>query len=116
MDCSPPGSSIHGILQARVLEWSAIAFSDNTVQGAANKTIPMKKKSEKAKWLSEEALQIVEEQREVKSKEEREKYIQLKAGFQRIARRDKKTFFNERCLIIEENNKRRKTKDLFRKF
>ena len=87
----------------------------NTVQEAVNKTIPKKKRSEKAKWLSEEALQIAEEQREVKSKEEREKYIQLKAGFQRIARRDKKTFFNERCLIIEENNKRRQTRDLFRK-
>ena len=87
----------------------------NTVQEAVNKTIPKKKRSEKAKWLSEEALQIAEEQREVKSKEEREKYIQLKAGFQRIARRDKKTFFNERCLIIEENNKRGKTGHLFRK-
>ena len=63
--------------------------------GGGNKTIPKKKKSEKAKWLSEEALQIAEEQREVKSKGEREKYIQLNAKFQRIARRDKKGFFNE---------------------
>ena len=87
----------------------------SVIQEAVNKTIPKKKRSEKAKWLSEEALQIAEEQREVKSKEEREKYIQLKAGFQRIARRDKKTFFNERCLIIEENNKRGKTGDLVRR-
>ena len=58
--------------------------------GGRNKTIPKKKKSEKAKWLSEEALQIAEEQREVKSKGEREKYIQLNAKFQRIAKRDKK--------------------------
>ena len=61
----------------------------------------MKKKSEKAKWLSEDALQIVEEQREVKSKGEKESYIQLNAKFQKIARRDKMAFFNEQCLIIE---------------
>ena len=84
----------------------------NIVQEVANKTIPKKKKSKKAKWLSEEALQIAEEQREVKSKEEREKYIQLKAGFQRIARRDKKVYFNDQCLIIEENNKRKDYKSL----
>ena len=61
----------------------------NIVHEVANKTIPKKKKSKKAKWLSEKALQI-EEQREVKSKGEREKYIQLNAKFQRIAKRDKK--------------------------
>ena len=83
--------------------------------GGRNKTIPKKKKSEKAKWLSEEALQIAEEQREVKSKGERERYIQLNAECQRTARRDKKAFFNEQCLIIEENSKRRKTRNLFRK-
>ena len=60
-----------------------------------NKTTPKKKKSKKAKWLSEEALQIVEEQREANSKGERESYIQLNANFQKIARRDKKVFFNE---------------------
>ena len=87
----------------------------NIVQKAVSKTIPKKKKSKKAKWLSEEALQIVEEQREVKSKGERERCIQLNAEFPRIARRDKKAFFNEQCLIIEENNKRVKTGDLFRK-
>ena len=71
------------------------AESHNTVQEAVNKTIPKKKKSERAKQLSEKALQIAEEQREVKSKGEREKYIQLNAEFQRIARRDKKAFFND---------------------
>ena len=65
----------------------------NIVQEAANKTIPKKKKSKKAKWLSEEALQIAKERREVRSKGERERYIQLNAGFQRTAQRDKKAFF-----------------------
>ena len=86
----------------------------NIVQEAANKTIPKKKKSKKAKWLSEETLQIAEERREVKSKGERERYIQLNVEFQKIARRNK-VFFNEQCLIIQENNKRGKTGDLFRK-
>ena len=65
----------------------------NIVQEATNKTIPKKKKSKKAKWLSEEALQIAKERREVRSKGERERYIQLNAGFQRTAQRDKKAFF-----------------------
>ena len=65
--------------------------------------------------MSEEALQIAEERREVKSKGERERYIQLNAEFQRIARRDNESFFNEQCLIREENNKKGKTRDLFRK-
>ena len=80
-----------------------------------NKTIPKKRKSRIAKWSSEEALQIAEEQKEVKNKGERERYIQLHAEFQNETRRDKKAFFNEQCLIIEENNKRGKTRDLFRK-
>ena len=67
----------------------------NIVQEAVTKTIPEKKKCNKAKWLSEEALQIAEERREVKSKGERERYIQLNAEFQRIARRDKKALLNE---------------------
>jgi len=83
--------------------------------GAANKTIPKKNKSEKATWLYEEALQIAEEQREVKSKGEKESDIQLNAKFQKIARRDKKAFFNEQCLIIEENNKRENIRDLIKK-
>ena len=86
----------------------------NIVQEAVNKTIPKNKKSKKAKWLSEEALQIAE-RREAKSKGETEKYIQLNVDFQKIARRDKKAFLNEQCLIIDENNKRGKTRDLFRK-
>ena len=78
----------------------------NTAQEAVNKTIPMKKKSKKPKWLSEEWLQIAEERREVKSQGERESYTQLNTEFQRIARRDKKAFFNEQCLKIEINNRR----------
>ena len=81
----------------------------------ANKTIQKRKKSKTAKWLSEEALQIVKEWREEKSKGERETHIQLDARFKKIARRDKKAFFSEQCLIIEENNKRGKTRNLFRK-
>ena len=65
-------------------------------------------------WL-QEALQISEERREVKSKGERERYIQLNAEFQRIAQRDKKAFLNEQCMNLEENNRRGKTRDLFRK-
>ena len=88
------------VLGNRVPEelWTEVC---NIVQEALNKTIPKKKKSKKAKWLSEEALQIVEEQREVKSKGEKESCIQLNAKFQKIARRDKMAFFNEQCLIIE---------------
>ena len=70
-----------------------------------NKTIPKKKKSKKEKWLSEEALQIAKERTEAKSKEERERYIQLNADFQRTAWRDKKVFFNEQCIKLEENNR-----------
>ena len=87
----------------------------NVIQKATNKTIPKKKKNKKAKWLSEEALQIAEERRETKSKGERERYTQLNAEFQRIRRRYKKAFFNEQCLKTEENNRREKTRDLFRK-
>ena len=78
------------------------------------KTIPKKKKCKKAK-SSEEALQIAEERREVKGKGERERYTQLKADFQRTARRDKKAFLNEQCKDIEENNRMGKTRDLFKK-
>ena len=67
----------------------------NIVQEAENKTIPKKKTSKKAKWLSEEALQIAKERREVKSKGEQERYIQLSADLQRTAQRDKKAFFND---------------------
>ena len=73
------------------------------------KTIPKKKKCKKPKWLSEEALQIVEKRREAKGKGEKERYTQLNAGFQRIARRDKKAFPSDQCKEIEENNRMGKT-------
>ena len=87
----------------------------NIVQKVVTNTIPKKKKCKKAKWLSEEVLQIPEKRREAKSKEEKERYTQLNAEFQRIARRDKKDFFNEQCKEIEENNRMGKTRDLFKK-
>ena len=76
----------------------------NIVQEAVIKTIPNKKKCKKAKWLSEEALQIAEK-REAKGKGEKESYSHLNAEFQRIARRDKKAFLSDQCKEIEENNK-----------
>ena len=83
--------------------------------GAVIKTIPKKKKCKKAKWLSEEALQIAMKRREVKSKGEKERYTHLKAEFQRIARRDKKDFLSDQHKEIEENNRMGKTRDLFKK-
>ena len=85
------------------------------VQEAGIKTIPKKKKCKKAKWLSEEALQIAEKRREVKGKGEKERYTHFNAEFQRIARRDKKAFPSDQCKEIEENNKMEKTRDLFKK-
>ena len=79
------------------------------------KTIPMEKKCKKAKWLSEEALQITVKRREVKSKAEKERYSHLNAEFQRIARRDKKAFLSNQLKDIEENNRMGKTRDLFKK-
>ena len=87
----------------------------NTVQEAVIKTIPKKKKCKKAKWFSDKALQIVEKRRQAKGKEEKERYIHLNAQFQRIARRDKKTFLNDQCKEIEGNNRMGKTRDLFKK-
>ena len=75
----------------------------------------MEKKCKKAKWLSEEALQIAERRREAKSKGEKERYTHLKAEFQRIARRDKKTFLSDQCKEMEKNNRMGKTRDLFKK-
>ena len=74
------------------------------VQETVIKTIPKKKKWKKAKWLSEEALQIVVKRREAKSKGEKERYKHLNAEFQRIARRDKEAFLSDQCKAIEENN------------
>ena len=75
----------------------------------------MEKKCKKAKWLSEEALQIAVKRREVKSKGEKGRYKHLNAEFQRIARRDKKALLNNQCKEIEENNRMGKTRDLFKK-
>ena len=72
------------------------------VQGTGIKTIPMEKKCKKAKWLSEEALQIAVKRREVKSKGEKERYKHLNAEFQRIARRERKAFLSDQCKEIEE--------------
>ena len=85
------------------------------VQETGIKTIPMEKKRKKAKWLSEEALQIAVKRREVKSKGEKERYKYLNAEFQIIARRDKKAFLSDQCKEIEENNRMGKTRDLFKK-
>ena len=87
----------------------------DTVQEAVIKTIPKKKKCKKAKWLSEEALQIDVKRREGKSKGEKERYTHLNAEFQRIARRDKKAFLSDQCKETEENNRMGKTRDLLKK-
>ena len=79
------------------------------------KTIPKRKKCKKAKWLSEEALQIAEKRRDAKGKGGKERYTHLTAEFQRIARRDKKAFPSGQCKEIEENNRMGKTRDLFKK-
>ena len=85
------------------------------VQEAVIKTIPKTKKWKKAKWLSEEALQIAVNRREMKGKGEKERYTHLNAEFQRITRRDKKAFHSGQCKEIEENNRMGKTRDLFKK-
>ena len=85
---------------------------DDIIQNKVIKIIPKKKKWSKAKCLSEEALQIAEKRRELKGKGENERYTHLNAGFQRIARRDKKAFLSEQYKEIEENNRMGKTSDL----
>ena len=85
------------------------------VQEAVIKTILKKKKCKKAKWLSEEALQIAEKRTEAKGKGEKERYTHLNAEFQRIARREKKSFLSDQCKEIEANNRIGKTRDLFKK-
>ena len=85
------------------------------VQETGIKTIPKKKKCKKAKWLFEEALQKAVKGREAKSKGEKEGYTHSNAEFQKIARRNKKTFSREQCKEIEENNKMGKTSDRFKK-
>ena len=83
-------------------------------QGA--RSSPRKNKCKKAKWLSEETLQIAVKRREMKSKGEKERYTHLNADFQRIARRDKKAFLIDQCKEIEESNRMGDTRDLFKKF
>ena len=85
------------------------------VQETGIKTIPMEKKCKKAKWPSEEGLQIAVKRREVTSKGEKERYKHLNAVFQRIARRDKKAFLSDQCKEIKEINRMGKTRDLFKK-
>ena len=92
--------------------WTEVSY---IVEEAVIKTIPKNKEYKKAKWLSEEALQIAEKRREVKGKGEKEIYTYLNAEFQRIARRDKKDFLSDQCKEIEENNRMGKTRDLFKK-
>ena len=87
----------------------------NIIQEAVIKAIPKKLKYKKAKWLSEEVLQITEKRGEAKGKGEKERYTDLNAEFQRIARRDKKAFLSEQCKEVEENNRMGKTRDLFKK-
>ena len=79
------------------------------------KTIPKKKKCKKARWFSEEALQIDGERREAKGKGEKKRYTNLNAEYQRIARREKKAFLSDQCKEIEENNRMGKTRDLVKK-
>ena len=85
------------------------------VQETRINTMPMEKICKKAKWLSEEALQIAVKRTEVKSKGEKERYKHLNAEFQRIARRDKKAFLSNQCKEIKENSRMGKTRDLFKK-
>ena len=85
------------------------------VQETGIKTIPKKKKCTKAKWLSEEVLQIDVKRREANSKGEKERYSHLNAEFQRIARRNKKAFLSDQCKEKEENNRLGKTRDRFKK-
>ena len=85
------------------------------IQETGIKTVTKKKKCKKAKWLSEEVLQIAVKRREMKNKGEKERYTHLNAEFQRIARRDKKAFLSDQWKEIEENNRMGKTRDIFKK-
>ena len=79
------------------------------------KTIHKEKKCKKAKWLSEEALQVAVKRRESKSKGEKERYTHMNIEFQRTARRHKKAFLSDQCKEIEENNRMENTRELFKK-
>ena len=104
--------AIHSSTIAWKIPWTKVC---DIIQETGIKTIPRKKKCRKAKWLSEEALQIAVKRREVKSKGEKGRYIHLNAEFQRIARRDKKAFLRYQCKEIEENDRIGKTRDHFKK-
>ena len=90
--------------------WRFVTFT-----GGREQDHPQKKKCKKAKWLSEEALQIAVKRRKAKSKGEKKRYKHMNEEFQRIARRDKKAFLSDQCKEIQENNRMRKTRDLFKK-
>ena len=85
------------------------------VEEAVIKTIPKKKKCKKAKWLSEEALEMAVKRKEAKSKGEKGRYTHLNAEFQTIARRDKNTFLSDQCKEVQENNRMGRTRDPFKK-
>ena len=85
------------------------------VREAVIKMVHKEKKCKKAKWLSEEALQIAEKRREAKGKGEKRRHTHLNTEFQRIARRDKKAFLSDQCKEIEKNNRVGKTRDIFKK-
>ena len=93
-------------------QWTEV---HDIVQETGSKTIPMEKKCRKAKWLSEETLQIAVKRREAKCKGEKERYTHLNPKFQSIAKRDKKAFLSDQCKEIEENNRMGKTRDFFKK-
>ena len=92
--------------------WTKVRYF---IQEVVIKTIPKKKKCKKAKWLSEEALQIGVKRREIKGKGENKRYTYLNAEFERIVRRDKKAFLSDQCKEIEESNRVGKARDLFKK-
>ena len=92
--------------------WTEVS---DIVQETGTRTIPMEKKGKKAKWMSDEALQIAVKIREAKSIGEMERHSHLNTEFQRIARRDKKAFLSDQCKEVEENNRMGKTRDLFEK-
>ena len=92
-----------------------MAVGSSHCTGGSDQNQPKKKKCKKAKWLSEEALQIAEKRREAKGKGEKERYTRLNADSQRTARRDKKASFSDQCKEMEENNRMGKARDLFRK-
>ena len=99
----------------KVLSLPSKSLLPHSCGSSVIKTIPKKKKCKKAKWLSEEALQIAEKRREAKGKGEQERYTHLNAEFQRIARRDKKAFLSEQCKEVEKNEGMEKTKNFFKK-